>query len=93
MAEFNKARKAELQARFSALDLQPAENTPAMEEVSPPNSDINPTKHNDDNMRLSTFNRDIYPTNMLFDERNKKFLHTSKGGGGEQIFILENIYT
>ena len=33
LAEFNKQRKAEIQARFSALDLTPTENTPMMEEV------------------------------------------------------------
>ena len=34
LAEFNKQRKAELQAKFSAQELAPAENTPVMEEVN-----------------------------------------------------------
>ena len=34
LQEFNKQRKAELQARFAAMDLEPVQNTPAMDEVS-----------------------------------------------------------
>lgn len=33
LAEFNKQRKSELQAKFAAMDLEPVENTPAIEEV------------------------------------------------------------
>jgi hypothetical protein len=33
LAEFNKQRKAELQAKFSSQDLTPSEVTPAMQEV------------------------------------------------------------
>ena len=39
LAEFNKLRKAELQAKFSSQDLTPNELTPAMQEVSNSNTD------------------------------------------------------
>ena len=34
LQEFNKQRKAELQARFAAMDLESVQNTPSMDEVS-----------------------------------------------------------
>ena len=33
LQEFNKQKKAEMQAKFAAMDLEPVDNTPAMDEV------------------------------------------------------------